>query len=161
MMPRKWSSKHTEWVVTPDVLQVRLVAVSKTKPVQLLQEAYDAGHRDFGENYVQVCHHWAQRAVTAMVFKQNGNCVLSAPQELVEKAPQLPVDIRWHFIGHLQSNKVKALIGTSLAGNIFDAVPKGRGVTNLTGCGLAATTTNNSWQALACHGDCAPQCQEL
>ncbi|GAB4820898.1 hypothetical protein N2152v2_007944 [Parachlorella kessleri] len=61
----------------------RLVAVSKTKPVEALQEAYDAGHRDFGENYVQ---------------------------ELLDKAPQLPDDIRWHFIGHLQSNKVKTLV---------------------------------------------------
>ncbi|KAI7835585.1 hypothetical protein COHA_010507 [Chlorella ohadii] len=61
----------------------RLVAVSKTKPVEAVQEAYDAGHRAFGENYVQ---------------------------ELVEKAPQLPADISWHFIGHLQSNKVKALL---------------------------------------------------
>ena len=60
----------------------RLVAVSKTKPVELLQAAYDAGQRDFGENYVQ---------------------------ELAEKAPEMPLDIRWHFIGHLQSNKAKVL----------------------------------------------------
>lgn len=60
--------------------QVTLVAVSKTKPVVQLMEAYDAGQRDFGENYVQ---------------------------ELVEKVELLPKDIRWHFIGHLQSNKVK------------------------------------------------------
>ena len=59
---------------------VRLVAVSKTKPVSELQEAYDAGQRIFGENYVQ---------------------------EIIEKQPQLPADIEWHFIGHLQSNKVK------------------------------------------------------
>lgn len=63
--------------------QVKVVAVSKTKPVSLLREVYDAGHRCFGENYVQ---------------------------ELVEKAPQLPEDTEWHFIGHLQSNKVKTLI---------------------------------------------------
>ncbi|EPS65800.1 hypothetical protein M569_08977, partial [Genlisea aurea] len=62
---------------------VRVVAVSKTKPVSLLRQVYDAGHRCFGENYVQ---------------------------ELVEKAPQLPEDIEWHFIGHLQSNKVKTLL---------------------------------------------------
>lgn len=62
---------------------VRLVAVSKTKPASAVQEGYDAGHRDFGENYVQ---------------------------ELLDKAPVLPSDIRWHFIGHLQSNKAKALI---------------------------------------------------
>ncbi|EME30268.1 uncharacterized protein Gasu_24180 [Galdieria sulphuraria] len=61
----------------------RLVAVSKTKPPSLIMEAYDAGHRHFGENYVQ---------------------------ELVEKAAALPKDIRWHFIGHLQSNKVKRLL---------------------------------------------------
>ena len=59
---------------------VTLVAVSKTKPAEMLQEAYDAGQRDFGENYVQ---------------------------ELTDKAALLPKDIRWHFIGHLQSNKVK------------------------------------------------------
>ncbi|XP_031274952.1 pyridoxal phosphate homeostasis protein [Pistacia vera] len=63
--------------------RIRIVAVSKTKPVPLLREVYDAGHRCFGENYVQ---------------------------ELVEKAPQLPEDIEWHFIGNLQSNKVKALL---------------------------------------------------
>ncbi|MCW3116772.1 MAG: alanine racemase [Chitinophagaceae bacterium] len=57
-----------------------LVAVAKTKPVSDIQELYDAGQRDFGENYVQ---------------------------ELVDKEARLPKDIRWHFIGHLQSNKVK------------------------------------------------------
>jgi len=61
----------------------RLVAVSKTKPVALLEGAYAAGARDFGENYAQ---------------------------ELLEKAPQLPDDIRWRFIGHLQSNKCKPLL---------------------------------------------------
>jgi PLP dependent protein len=60
--------------------QVTLVAVSKTKPVAEIQELYDLGQRDFGENYVQ---------------------------ELIEKQVVLPNDIRWHFIGHLQSNKVK------------------------------------------------------
>jgi pyridoxal phosphate enzyme (YggS family) len=59
---------------------VTLVAVSKTKPVADIQALYDLGQRDFGENYVQ---------------------------ELLEKQPVLPGDIRWHFIGHLQSNKVK------------------------------------------------------
>jgi pyridoxal phosphate enzyme (YggS family) len=54
--------------------------VSKTKPIADLQEAYEIGVRDFGENYVQ---------------------------ELVDKYEALPKDIRWHFIGHLQSNKVK------------------------------------------------------
>jgi len=61
----------------------RIVAVSKTKPPSLIMEAYDAGHRHFGENYVQ---------------------------ELIEKAATLPKDIQWHFIGHLQSNKVKRLL---------------------------------------------------
>ena len=60
--------------------QVTLIAVSKTKPVSDLQAAYDAGQRHFGENKVQ---------------------------EMVEKAAQLPSDIHWHLIGHLQSNKVK------------------------------------------------------
>ncbi|GHB26470.1 YggS family pyridoxal phosphate-dependent enzyme [Mongoliitalea lutea] len=59
-----------------------LVAVSKTKPNKLLLEAYEAGIRDFGENKVQ---------------------------EMSEKAEQLPKDIRWHMIGHLQRNKVKYL----------------------------------------------------
>jgi pyridoxal phosphate enzyme (YggS family) len=62
--------------------EVTLVAVSKTKPLEDIQELYTLGQRDFGENYVQ---------------------------ELVEKARQLPGDIRWHFIGHLQSNKVKLI----------------------------------------------------
>ena len=61
---------------------VTLVAVSKTKPVEDILELYQLGQRDFGENYVQ---------------------------ELVEKYEQLPKDIRWHFIGHLQSNKVKQI----------------------------------------------------
>lgn len=61
-------------------LGVTLIAVSKTKPNELILEAYEAGQRDFGENYVQ---------------------------ELVDKQSQLPQDIRWHFIGHLQSNKIK------------------------------------------------------
>lgn len=60
--------------------QVTLVAVSKTKPVEAILELYELGHRDFGENYVQ---------------------------EIVDKAEKLPKDIRWHFIGHLQTNKVK------------------------------------------------------
>ena len=60
-----------------------LIAVSKTKPVSMLEEAYALGVRDFGENKVQ---------------------------ELVDKAGQLPEDIRWHMIGHLQRNKVKYII---------------------------------------------------
>ncbi len=60
--------------------KVTLVAVSKTKPVEDIQELYDLGQRNFGENYVQ---------------------------ELVDKEAALPKDILWHFIGHLQTNKVK------------------------------------------------------
>ena len=61
---------------------VTLVAVSKTKPNELINQAYLAGQIDFGENYVQ---------------------------ELVDKHQELPKDIRWHFIGHLQTNKVKLI----------------------------------------------------
>jgi PLP dependent protein len=63
-----------------DSLKVQLVAVSKTKSIDEIKEAYDTGQRDFGENQVQ---------------------------ELMEKQAALPKDIRWHMIGHLQSNKVK------------------------------------------------------
>lgn len=63
-----------------DHYKARLVAVSKIKPVADILALYEAGQRIFGENYVQ---------------------------ELVDKASQLPQDIQWHFIGHLQSNKVK------------------------------------------------------
>jgi len=63
--------------------EVTLIAVSKTKPVEMLQEAYAAGCRDFGENKVQ---------------------------ELVEKYEVMPKDIRWHMIGHLQRNKVKYIV---------------------------------------------------
>ena len=59
---------------------VALVAVSKLKSVEDIQELYDLGQRDFGENYVQ---------------------------ELMDKQALLPADIRWHFVGHLQSNKIK------------------------------------------------------
>lgn len=59
-----------------------LIAVSKTKPSEDIQELYALGQRDFGENYVQ---------------------------ELVKKQAELPADIRWHFIGHLQTNKVKMI----------------------------------------------------
>ena len=62
---------------------VTLVAVSKTKPISDLMEAYNAGQRIFGENYVQ---------------------------ELVDKHEQMPKDIEWHFIGHLQSRKAKLIV---------------------------------------------------
>lgn len=67
-----------------DADDVNLIAVSKTKPLEMLLEAYDAGVRDFGENRVQ---------------------------ELMEKIPAMPEDIRWHMIGHLQRNKVKYIVG--------------------------------------------------
>ena len=66
-----------------DASEVTLLAVSKTKPVDMLKCVYDAGARDFGENKVQ---------------------------ELIDKIPQLPSDIRWHMIGHLQRNKVKNIV---------------------------------------------------
>lgn len=62
---------------------VTLIAVSKTKPVEMLQEIYDCGCRDFGENKVQ---------------------------EIMDKYDKLPNDIRWHMIGHLQTNKVKYIV---------------------------------------------------
>ena len=64
---------------------VSLVAVSKFHPAEAIRQAYDAGQRIFAESRVQ---------------------------EIVAKIPQLPADIRWHFIGHLQTNKVRALVGT-------------------------------------------------
>ncbi len=63
---------------------VRLCAVSKFHPASAIREAYDAGQRIFGESRVQ---------------------------EILEKIPQLPSDIVWHFIGHLQTNKVKQIVG--------------------------------------------------
>ena len=82
---------------------VTLVAVSKTKPVSDIQEAYDAGQRDFGENY---------------------------PQEMRDKHEVLPHDIQWHFIGHLQTNKIKyiipyvTLIHSIDTANLLEAVNK-------------------------------------
>ncbi|MBQ7077772.1 MAG: YggS family pyridoxal phosphate-dependent enzyme [Lachnospiraceae bacterium] len=67
-----------------NVDDVTLIAVSKTKPIEMLMEAYNVGVRDFGENYVQ---------------------------ELCEKIELMPKDIRWHMIGHLQRNKVKYIVG--------------------------------------------------
>lgn len=63
--------------------EVTLIAVSKTKPLSMLKEAYHCGTRDFGENKVQ---------------------------ELMDKIPNMPDDIRWHMIGHLQRNKVKYIV---------------------------------------------------
>ena len=66
-----------------DGAKVVLVAVSKTKSTEEIRSLYDIGQRDFGENYVQ---------------------------ELVDKQSKLPTDIRWHYIGHLQTNKVKYIV---------------------------------------------------
>lgn len=66
--------------------EVTLIAVSKTKPVSMLEEAYEAGTREFGENKVQ---------------------------EMMDKYEVMPEDIHWHMIGHLQRNKVKYLMGKS------------------------------------------------
>ena len=66
-----------------DERKVKLVAVSKTKPMEAIKEVYESGQRDFGENKVQ---------------------------EMIAKQPLLPPDIRWHLIGHLQTNKVKYII---------------------------------------------------
>ena len=82
---------------------VTLVAVSKTKPNSDIQEAYDAGQRTFGENY---------------------------PQEMRDKHEALPKDIQWHFIGHLQTNKIKyiipfvTLIHSIDTANLLEAVNK-------------------------------------
>jgi len=75
-MPKDYNSICTELKQT----NTKLIAVSKTKPNDAIQELYELGQRDFGENKVQ---------------------------ELVDKYEQLPKDIRWHLIGHLQTNKVK------------------------------------------------------
>lgn len=75
--------------------KVVLVAVSKTKPVKDIRSAYDVGIRDFGENKVQ---------------------------ELINKEPELPKDIRWHLIGHLQRNKVKYIVGKVYLIHSLDSV---------------------------------------
>lgn len=74
---------------------VCLIAVSKTKPAELLLEAYEAGVRDFGENKVQ---------------------------ELTDKYEKLPKDIRWHMIGHLQTNKVKYIVDKAFLIHSVDSV---------------------------------------
>jgi hypothetical protein len=76
------NSAYQELIKKLNPTGVQLVAVSKTKSVEEILSLYEQGQRDFGENYVQ---------------------------ELTEKRVNLPDDIRWHFIGHLQSNKVKLI----------------------------------------------------
>ena len=75
--------------------EVTLIAVSKTKPIELLREAYEAGARDFGENKVQ---------------------------EILEKGPQMPDDVRFHMIGHLQRNKVRQVIGKAVLIHSVDSL---------------------------------------
>jgi pyridoxal phosphate enzyme (YggS family) len=84
-----------------DPAEVRLVAVSKTKPASAIREAYAAGQRDFGENYAQ---------------------------ELVEKAAELAdlVELRWHFIGHLQSNKARVVARVAHVVHTVDGAPLAR-----------------------------------
>ncbi len=82
-----------------DTSECTLIAVSKTKPVDLIRQAYEEGCRDFGENYVQ---------------------------ELVDKIDQLPGDIRWHMIGHLQTNKVKYIVGKTYLIHSVDSVKLAR-----------------------------------
>lgn len=74
---------------------VTLISVSKTKPVEMLKEAYEAGSRDFGENWVQ---------------------------EIMEKYGQMPEDVRWHMIGHLQKNKVRQVIDKAVLIHSVDTV---------------------------------------
>ena len=74
---------------------VKLIAVSKTHPAELIKEVYDLGQRDFGENKVQ---------------------------EILAKAPLLPSDIRWHLIGHLQRNKVKSIIDKVVLIHSLDSI---------------------------------------
>ena len=75
--------------------EVTLIAVSKTKPLSMLQEAYGAGARDFGENKVQ---------------------------EILEKYPEMPEDARFHMIGHLQTNKVKQVVGKAVLIHSVDSL---------------------------------------
>ena len=74
---------------------VTLIAVSKTQPVSAIEEAYALGIRDFGENKVK---------------------------EMLGKEPQLPADIRWHLIGHLQTNKVKSVLSNTVLIHSLDSL---------------------------------------
>ncbi len=79
-----------------DPAEVRLVLITKNVSVDRIREAFDAGIRDFGENRVQ---------------------------ELLEKKPRLPPEIRWHFVGSLQTNKVKDLLGEAVLLHSLDRTP--------------------------------------
>ena len=78
-----------------NINDVTLIAVSKTKTNELIMEAYESGVRDFGENKVQ---------------------------ELLRKKEELPNDIRWHMIGHLQTNKVRQLLGNTVLIHSIDSI---------------------------------------
>ena len=81
---------------------VTLIAVSKTKPVEMLSEIYDEGIREFGENKVQ---------------------------EMCEKMEVMPKDIHWHMIGHLQTNKVKYIVGKNFTYSLCRFTASGKGDT--------------------------------
>ncbi len=89
-----------------DPKEVTLISVSKTKPVSMLEEAYAAGSRDFGENKVQ---------------------------EIIDKYPQLASDIRWHMIGHLQRNKVKYIIDKTALIHSVDSLRLAQEISNQAG----------------------------
>lgn len=78
-----------------DPKEVTLIAVSKTKPAEMVEEVYRLGVRDFGENKVQ---------------------------EIAAKFPVLPQDIRWHMIGHLQTNKIRTLLGKTVMIHSVDSI---------------------------------------
>lgn len=93
---RRLPIKENLYDITKDLgRNVTLLAVSKTKPVDYIKEAYSFGIRDFGENKVQ---------------------------ELIKKQQELPKDIRWHLIGHLQRNKVKYIVGSVYLIHSLDSV---------------------------------------
>lgn len=75
--------------------EVKLIAVSKTKPVEMLMEAYECGCREFGENRVQ---------------------------ELADKYERMPEDVKWHMIGHLQRNKVKYIVDKAVLIHSVDSL---------------------------------------
>ncbi|MCI1640497.1 MAG: YggS family pyridoxal phosphate-dependent enzyme [Bacteroidales bacterium] len=92
---------------------VKLVAVSKFHPVQVLEEAYGAGQRVFGEN---------------------------RPQEFASKVPQMPSDVEWHFIGHLQTNKLKFVLPYANMVESVDSMHLLRAIDSW--CGQAGTVMN-------------------
>lgn len=89
-----------------DAGEVELVAVSKTWPASMVAEAFEAGQRAFGENKVQ---------------------------ELIEKAPALPEEIRWHLIGHLQKNKVRKVLPVCASVHSIDSIDLARRVDRIAG----------------------------